>query len=343
VTSIGARTFQGCSGLTNVAIPSGVTTIGAQTFQGCSTLGNIIIPLGVTVLGNETFQGAVSLLSAEFLGQVTTVGDRVFQGCTTLKQIVFPESLTSLGTATFKDCTSLQNVVFPQSLLAISGTTTLAGATGVRTLKVPEDLWKTAIKPSLAQNPAYAQLVQFYGDTEILQTLGTQLTYWDGLEGVNSANAEGYQDVVDYYSRKDNYSVDYSSGTSALVKFGGSTTSLTYDVSTGTLSGLGTYDGALTIVGSGGELTQTIVDAAIAAHTVAQNGVVPLLTLTVGPTFTSLEVSLSLQGSGITKLLFPAESPITTTGAFVLAIDSTLAKTVVLPRWVVQQGPWSLV
>jgi hypothetical protein len=79
------------------------------------------------------------------------------------------------------------------------------------------------------------------------------------------------------------------------------------------------------------------------AHTVAQNGVVPLRTLTVGPTFTSLEVSLSLQGTGITKLVFPAESPITTTGAFVLAIDSTLAKTVVLPRWVVQQGPWSLV
>jgi hypothetical protein len=48
-------------------------------------------------------------------------------------------------------------------------------------------------------------------------------------------------------------------------------------------------------------------------------------------------------GTGITKLLFPAESPITTTGAFVLTIDSTLAKTVVLPRWVVQQGPWSLV
>jgi hypothetical protein len=320
-----------------------VTTIGTQTFQGCSTLGNIVVPSGVTVIGNETFQGAVSLVSTEFLGPITTVGDRVFNGCTTLKQIVFPESLTSLGTATFEDCTSLQNVVFPQSLLTISGTTTLAGATAIRTLKLQEDLWALAIQPSLVQNPSYAQLVQFYGDTDILQTLGTQLTYWDGVEGVGSANAEGYQDVVDYYSRKDKYSVDYSSGTSTLVKFGGSTAGLTYDVSTGTLSGLGTYGGALTIVGSGGELTQTFVDAAIAAHTVAQNAVVPLRTLTVGPTFTSLEASLSLQGTGITKLVFPAESPITTTGAFVLAIDSALAKTVVLPRWVVQQGPWSLI
>jgi hypothetical protein len=62
----------------------------------------------------------------------------------------------------------------------------------------------------------------------------------------------------------------------------------------------------------------------------------------VGKNFTSLSPSLSLQGTGITSLLFPAESPITTTGAFDLIIDSSLAKTVVLPRWVVDQGSWSL-
>jgi hypothetical protein len=64
----------------------------------------------------------------------------------------------------------------------------------------------------------------------------------------------------------------------------------------------------LTIVGSGGALTQTFVDAAIAAHTVAQNGVVPLRTLTVGPTFTSLEASMSLQGTGITKIVLVINS-----------------------------------
>jgi hypothetical protein len=245
--------------------------------------------------------------------------------------MIFPQSLTTLGDGTFENCTVLQNVVFPSKLLTISGTTTLMGATDVRTLKLQETLWETAIQPSLVQN-LFTQMVQFYGQPDILESLKTQRDIWDGLEGTSSANTEGYQNVVDYYARRDNFTVDYSigGGTAALVKSGGN---LTFDVSTGILSGLGEM---LTIVGSGGELTQAFVDAAMSARTV------PFRTLTVGPTFTSLAASLSLQGTGITKLLFPAESPITTTGAFGLVVDSTLARSIVLPRWVVQQGPWSL-
>jgi hypothetical protein len=207
-----------------------------------------------------------------------------------------------------------------------------------------ENLWETAIKPSIVSNPAVVtQLVQFYGNPALLQSLETQLTYWDGIDGVGGVNAKGYQDIVDHYSSNDNYTIAYGSGgIKTLVKSGG-TTGLTFDVTSGSLSGLGTYDGLLTIVGSGGGLTQAIVNAAISAHTIAQNGVMPLHTLMVGPTFTSLETSLSLQGTGITKLHFPAESPITTTGSYGLVVDSTSASSIVLPQWVVQQGPWSLV
>jgi hypothetical protein len=195
---------------------------------------------------------------------------------------------------------------------------------------------------SLVENKDHAQLVQFYGDTKILQPLNTQLDYWNGLaDGSGLADAKAYQKVIDYYSTSGAaYITDWSGGTSSptLVNysvFG----DVTYDVTTGTLSGLGTYDGALTILGSG-ELTRTMVDAAISAHS---GDVVPLRALIVGPDFTSLETTLSLQGTGLTSLVFHAESPITTTGVFELAIDSSLAQTVVLPRWVVNQGPWSLI
>jgi hypothetical protein len=273
---------------------------------------------------------------------VTTVGDKVFKGCTLLEGIVFPEGLTTVGTALFEDCTSLRDIVFPSGLNTISGTEILAGATAVRTLKMHENLWE---KMSLVENKDYTtpQLVQFYGETKILQPLETQVAYWDGLEGTGGANAKGYKNVIDYYSTSGaTYTTDYSGGTSPTLVNYSAFGDVTYDVSTGTLNGLGTYDGSLTIFGTG-ELTQTIVDASISAHTGAQNGKVPLHTLTVGPDFTSLAASLSLQGTGITDLIFPAESLITTTGAFELAIDSTLATTVVLPKWVVQKdGPWSL-
>jgi hypothetical protein len=89
----------------------------------------------------------------------------------------------------------------------------------------------------------------------------------------------------------------------------------------------------LTIAGtSGGELTQAFVDAGILAHTNAQNGITlfPLHTLVVGANFTSLENSLSLEGTGIKKLRFPAESPITTTGIHTLNINGS--GSVVLPK-----------
>jgi hypothetical protein len=306
----------------------------------------VAVDKAFTSLDDGIFSGLSGLTEIRFPedSAVTTIGTRSFQGCTSLKGVDFPSGLTSLGTAIFENCTSLQKVVFPQNLLSVSDTAILAGLTTLQTLKMHENLWETAIRPSLVENKNVPtpQLVQFYGETEILQTLETQLDYWTGLEGLQSANAEGYQDIVDYYSgRGATYNVDYSDGVGTLVNY--EALGLTYDVTTNSLSGLGTYDGALTIVGGSGELTQNMVDAALAAHTSAQKGLVPLHTLTVGPEFTSLSTTLSLQGTGITDLLFPAENSITTMGAFELAIDSTLETTVVLPKWVVQQSPWSLI
>jgi hypothetical protein len=307
----------------------------------------VAVDKAFTSLDDGIFSGLSGLTEIRFPedSAVTTIGTRSFQGCTSLKGVDFPESLTSLGTAIFENCTSLQRVVFPQKLLSVSDTAILAGLTTVETLKMHENLWETAIRPSLVENKNVdtPQLVQFYGETEILQTLETQLDYWTGLEGLQSTNAEGYQDIVDYYSgRGATYNVDYSDGETKGTLVNYEALGLIYDVRTNSLSGLGTYDGALTIVGGSGELTQSMVDAALVAHNSAQQGLVPLHTLTVGPEFTSLSTTLSLQGTGITDLLFPAENLITTMGAFELAIDSTLDTVVVLPKWVVQQSPWSL-
>jgi hypothetical protein len=325
-----------------VTLGSGVTVLDTDVFSGLTGLTEVKFDTNsaVTAFNAGSFQGCTSLKTFSVPSGVTTIGDKAFQGCTLLKDIDFPEGLTSLGTGAFEGCTSLQDVVFPQSLLTLSGTAILAGATAVRTLKMQESLYENM---SLVENKDYVQLVQFYGETRILQPLKTQLDYWSGLaDGSGLADAKAYQKVIDYYlTSGTTYTVDYSGGTTAtLVKgaLGGSE----FDVATGTLGVLGTYDGSLTIVGTG-ELTRTMVDAAISAHSSAQNGVVPLRTLTVGPNFTSLETTLSLQGTGLKSLAFPAESPITTTGVFELAIDSTLTQTVVLPRWVVNQGPWSLI
>ena len=64
VTSIGGRTFYGCSSLTNVTIPESVTSIGYYAFNGCSSLTSVTIPDNVTSIGDGAFKKCDKLLYA---------------------------------------------------------------------------------------------------------------------------------------------------------------------------------------------------------------------------------------------------------------------------------------
>jgi hypothetical protein len=271
------------------------------------------IPSGVTTVGNNAFDGAAALASINLGPTTTTLGNGVFKDCALLKEVVFTESVTSMGNNLFENCTSLSNLVFPRAMVSIEGTEILVGATALRSLKMHKDLWTSAVQPSLVENVSgFAQLVEFYGNADVLNLLTTK----------------GYQDILDYYAlSKNSYTVDWSTGGSDLVKNGSS--GLIYN---GSLlsTGVGTFDGVLTITGTG-ELTPSLVEAGIRAHTFAQNELRPLHTLIVGPDFTSLNSLLSLADTGITSLHFPMTNSITTTGKYVLSIDSSL---VVLPQWI---------
>jgi hypothetical protein len=265
------------------------------------------------------FQGASTLVSAELGPTTATVGNGVFKDCALLKNIVLPESLISMGNNSFENCASLERLVLPRGLLIGSGT--LVGATAIRSLKMSKDVWETS--SSLVENiNGFAQLVEFYPPLDIIQMLTTKR---------DLGGPDGYQSILDHYSVRNSYTVDWSSGTSALVK---SRDGLIYDADLGNLTGFGAFDGILTFIGT--TLTQTIIDAGIGAHTLAQDGIRPLHTVKLGGNFNSLP-EISLQGTSIKNVHFPAESLLTATGAsYVLSVDGP----VVLPQWVVQSGPF---
>ena len=144
VTSLGARCFDRCSGLTAITIPKSVTKLENNCFYRCSGLTAITIPKSVTKLGNNCFTACSGLESivvesgntvydsredcnaiietatntmitgcrnTKIPNSVTSLGDECFYDCWGLTAITIPSSVTKLGNNCFTACSGLESIV----------------------------------------------------------------------------------------------------------------------------------------------------------------------------------------------------------------------------------------
>lgn len=107
-------TFQGCTDIKEVTIPSQVTDIsGAFAGTGIST---VTIPYQVTNY-YRAFNGCKSLEKVVIESQSDTIpsggsAQGVFQNCTNLKSVTLPEWVTTIGDYAFSGCRSLKDTAF---------------------------------------------------------------------------------------------------------------------------------------------------------------------------------------------------------------------------------------
>lgn len=107
-------TFQGCTDIKEVTIPSQVTDIsGAFAGTGIST---VTIPYQVTNY-YRAFNGCKSLEEVVIESQSDTIpsggsAQGVFQNCIKLKSVTLPEWVTTIGNYAFSGCTSLKDTAF---------------------------------------------------------------------------------------------------------------------------------------------------------------------------------------------------------------------------------------
>lgn len=87
VTGIGSSAFKGCTGLTEITIPSSVTSIGSSAFYDCTSLTSVIIPNGVTSIEYSAFRRCTGLTEITIPSGVTSIGNDAFAKCTNLKTV----------------------------------------------------------------------------------------------------------------------------------------------------------------------------------------------------------------------------------------------------------------
>ena len=100
MTNIGDWAFSGCSGLTNIEIPSSVTNIGDWAFSSCSGLTRIIIPNSVTTIGTAAFNGCSGLTEVNLSNNLKSIEGYVFTLCN-LTSIYIPASVEKISSSAF--------------------------------------------------------------------------------------------------------------------------------------------------------------------------------------------------------------------------------------------------
>jgi hypothetical protein len=111
VRTIGFYAFFNCHGLTEMILPEKLDTIGVAAFRQCTGLAGISIPDGVPEIGFATFLGCTGLANVTIGNGVTNIGDEAFWDCRALKSVAIPDSVKSIGYGAFHGCSGLTNAI----------------------------------------------------------------------------------------------------------------------------------------------------------------------------------------------------------------------------------------
>ena len=170
ITEILESTFEGCSSLTKVTIPSTatITKIGRNVFKNCKKLDNITLPDTVVEIGEAAFYGCASLAHFTMSKGVTEIPKDAFSGCAKLSGIdtsciTFFGEYAFKGTAmteavinvdvvtryvgsqsfrvgyTFENCTKLTKVTFGPNVTELCSSM-FSGCTALTSITLPENL-----------------------------------------------------------------------------------------------------------------------------------------------------------------------------------------------------------
>ena len=105
ISRIANSTFQNCTTLTTITIPSSVSSIGDYAFSGCKYLEEVNLPLSLYEIGNYAFQNCSKIKEMNIPDSVCDIGSSAFYNCRSIHTITIGSGITSIGSDAFYNCT----------------------------------------------------------------------------------------------------------------------------------------------------------------------------------------------------------------------------------------------
>lgn len=111
---IGTSAFANCENLTSVEGLSNtkITEIQTQTFDKCSNLYRVYLPSTVKTIGFWAFNNCSRLTNLTFGSSLEDIVMYAFFGCASLSNLEFPETLKSIGRQAFDLCAGITKITF---------------------------------------------------------------------------------------------------------------------------------------------------------------------------------------------------------------------------------------
>lgn len=129
VSSIGESCFAYCkANIIDLEMADNLTYIPKNTFNNCTMLSNLTLPSTIKKIGVSAFRNCTSLEELELpngLMELESSGgdSKTFENCR-IQEIVFPDTVESMGFDVIYNCNNLTKVVFPRKFVLVVTTVT---------------------------------------------------------------------------------------------------------------------------------------------------------------------------------------------------------------------------
>lgn len=105
-----SSTFNGCTSLATVTLPSSLIEIGGSAFKGCTNLASLALPETLETIGSSAFEGCTSLETITLSSALKKIGSSAFKNCTAITSLTLPESLETIDSSAFEGCANLASI-----------------------------------------------------------------------------------------------------------------------------------------------------------------------------------------------------------------------------------------